>query len=209
MPKGSSIALSIINETGEALPEPVDLDWEDANSIWDDADAIERAAWIQKGFVASCVEVKYGESSLEAFAREKDVSLTTVNNYRRVYRRVARLDADFQPDVLRGVSNGALTYSHLLSANKLDDEDYAEVLGEALSEGWGKRRVAEEVAVRTEQQSFVQRQQELQEEEGVQEYVEKHETCPWCEGSGIVRTRFFCDTEQAQSRTGKRVVGRR
>jgi hypothetical protein len=190
---GQEIARSIIDETGEPLPDPIPLDKQDAGEIWDKADAIERAAWIQKGFAASCVAVKYGEESLAEFAREKKADVSTVQNYRRVYRRLMSLQLPVRVDIQRGIANGALSYSHLLAANKLpDDTEYSDVLSTALNDGWGKRQVAEDVAQRVGQRNVVtasEPEPPATHETREDAFVEVSEACPHCEGSGRVVTR--------------------
>lgn len=146
---GVEITRRFVEEYAAELPEPSPIEWGDAKELYRSANTIEQSTFFLKGYAASCVEVSYGEESLDEFAKQLGESYTSVTYKRAVYQRLMGLEISNRLEIVAAVRAGALTYTHLLVAQPLrDDAEYVAVLIQAHDNGWGKRKLAEIVALK-------------------------------------------------------------
>lgn len=147
MTQGSELVQMFTNDEG--LPEPVETDWSDAVEGYRMADLVEGVMWFAKGYRASCVSLSYGEASLEEFAKEVDTALRIVQRQRRVYLRLRQIQNTVPGPFLEPIQNGQLGLSHVdIAARLKNDDDFADMLLEAADNEYGKRELAEHVAIR-------------------------------------------------------------
>ncbi len=139
---------SIVTGSVVNLPQPEPIGWDEALEVGRQGQAMQTAGWLQVAYGAACVDIEYGEESLQEFASELGISHSGAKNQRRVYNRIARLGKDKILSFWPGVQSGAIPYFNILACNPLEDEDFVEVLTLAHDNGWRHKRIAEEVAVR-------------------------------------------------------------
>lgn len=187
MPDSHDIIRVFEDESPEAdLPGIFPMEWEDGKVVYQQGELAEQVGYLTMGYAAACVEVRWGEGSMEQFAYEVDSSYSHVNNQRRVYRKVVGLEAADRSAILRCVQAGILKYRHLERAAPLDDGEFVSVLLMAHDENWTARRLGEEVAalrgipVHTEVPEHAQEYSEHGEEVHEPEVVMEDDVCPHC-----------------------------
>jgi hypothetical protein len=146
---GVEITRRFVEEYAAELPEASPIEWGDAKELYRSANTIEQATFFLKGYAASCVEVSYGEESLDEFAKQLGESYRSVAYQRAVYQRLMGLENCRRLQIVAAVRAGALTHEHLRVAQPLkDDAEYVDVLMQAHDNGWGCRKLGEVVALK-------------------------------------------------------------
>ena len=142
MGKGKVLALEttyLTNSLSEAT------EWEDFIGLWMQSKEFEQAVQWFKGDIASKIEIKFGQSSLDKFAQEVVENLKTIEAYRRVSRAF--------PKAEDRLWNLAWTHYFLASQTDTWDKKNQKFLSnnrfkwieQAHDRSWGTVRFAEEI----------------------------------------------------------------
>lgn len=128
------------------LPDLTVLDFDIAVDGYREADRVEQGAWFVKGWYAACAIDEEGEKLVE-YARRVGYPKSTVSEQRSSYLKLSGLPADQKEEILRAVSAGALSYTHVRVCTKLSaPRDFYRFLKMSVDEDWNTARLGEEVA---------------------------------------------------------------
>ncbi len=131
------------------LPVFTERDWESHIGRWSELEQREALIKLEKGAVLHSLRQSFGSEAVAKFAWEVgEGSVSNLNEYARVYRRLAGLDEEEREWVLDALSNGTLMYGHLREVHrrtKGDDKRLLSWLTRALDEDWRIRRLMEEM----------------------------------------------------------------